>query len=89
MLIVKKNGNFEEFDIEKTLRSIENAAGDINLLFNVSDINLLKKDISNKIIKLKRHNKIISTYEIKGIVIEVLMELGFKKVIESYLKLDR
>lgn len=82
MLIIKKSGNVEEFNSNKLMTSIVNAAEDAEIPLNEGDINFLSKEILKKITSL-RENK-TSSFEVLAITIEILKENGFKSVAREY-----
>ncbi|GAB6170222.1 hypothetical protein JCM1393_26820 [Clostridium carnis] len=87
MFIIKKSGQLEIFDPHKILTSIENSAKDIGIALNSSDLNLIQHDIYIKISNLRKHHEHISSYELTSIVIEVLTDLGFNRILKSYLQI--
>ena len=84
MKIIKKSGRIDDFSITKIILSIENSAKDIDILLSKSDINILTKDIL-KILKDVSKNNITSTYEITGIVLQVLKDNKFYEIANSYI----
>lgn len=86
MIVVKKNGKLEEFDLEKVKSSIDSAATDIGITLNESDLKILSKDIIKRLIAIRGFNGEYSSYEIIGVVIEVLKKRKFGMILGSYLK---
>ena len=87
MLVIKRNGNIEEFDINKLRVSIINSADDINFILTEGDINILLNQIKKRLSELTNDNRATSTYEIRGLVYHALMNNGFKGIVKSYMKL--
>lgn len=85
MRVVKRNGKFEDFQIQKLERSIKNSASDINIVFNNSDIKLLCNEIMKELSVACKDNDLTSSYEIVGVTLSVLKNNNFGKVINSYL----
>lgn len=85
MRVVKRNGKFEDFKIQKLERSIKNSASDINIVFNNSDIKLLCNEIMKELSVACKDNDLTSSYEIVGVTLSVLKNNNFGKVINSYL----
>ena len=82
MVVRKKNGVKEDFDISKVRRSIANAAGDCGMIMTESDLSNACRMIENTI---KDHgNNETSSYEVFGVVVFKLNELNYKKVAQSY-----
>ena len=85
MRVVKRNGKFEDFQIQKLERSIKNSASDINIVFNNSDIKLLCNEIMKELSVACKDDDLTSSYEIVGVTLSVLKNNNFGKVINSYL----
>ena len=87
MDIIKKDGRLESFDTEKLSTSIENAAKDGSIQLTRSDLNIVVKDIENIIRKIRiKYNSSTSSYEVRGVVMEVLLANGFNDVLDKYLE---
>lgn len=89
MNILKKTGKLEIFDPHKIMISIENSATDIGVFLNESDLKILEKDIWKRITKIRKVNGIISSYEVIGIIVEVLKENGYNNILKSYLEFSK
>lgn len=87
MLVVKKNGSLQEFDMEKIRTSMNNCFCNTNCYMNEGDINTLSTQFNKILSEVAKGNSHTSTYEIRGIIYHVLMENGFKNIAKSYMKL--
>ncbi|HCJ57784.1 MAG TPA: hypothetical protein DHV55_10825 [Clostridiaceae bacterium] len=87
MLVVKKNGSLQEFNIEKIRTSVNNCLCSDDCYMTEGDINALSTQVNRILTEVSKGNAHTSTYEIRGIVYHVLMENGFKEVAKSYMKL--
>lgn len=85
MQVIKKNGHVQEMNIVKIERSIKNAATDISYNLNESDINILVKDVVNKIKFIRKDGSNTSSYEIQAIIIEKLVQDGFNQIADSFI----
>ncbi|SFU70818.1 ATP cone domain-containing protein [Clostridium sp. DSM 8431] len=86
MKVIKKDGRIQEFDKEKIYGSLNNAVvGMDEEKFNESDIRVLVSDIVNKINSIRKDNDSTSSYEIRGIIADALIEDGFSDVLDIYL----
>lgn len=87
MIIVKRDGHLEDFDIDKLITSIKNTFSDSNKILNQSDINYIKKTFDSKLTKFIRMNpqRNISSLEIKMFLFETLKECKFIDVAEKYI----
>ncbi|PRR83426.1 ATP cone domain-containing protein [Clostridium vincentii] len=86
MNIIKKNGKVEEFKEKKIYTSILNSATDIGKSeLNESDLKVLVSDIIRKISEIRKDGTPTSSYEVKGVIINVLLKDGFNEVCKSYI----
>ena len=89
MKIIKKDGRLEEFNINKIKTSIENAANDAGALLNQSDLKILASDVENTILAIRKDSKITSSYEIIGVIFNVLNKDGFAEILKAYIEFDK
>jgi transcriptional repressor NrdR len=88
MVIIKKSGKTEYFDINKVKTSIANSALDIGFPLTEADLNMLVQDTENKLYKLREASLITSSYEVRGIAYHVLIDCGFSSVAKSYMEME-
>ena len=86
MQVIKKDGRLQELDANKIKISILNATSGTKALLNESDIKIIVKDIIKIIEDLRSEYGNTSSYEIVGVVVEVLKRDGFDDVISSYIE---
>ena len=86
MVIIKKDGRLENFDIDKLITSIKNAFSDCDKILNESDINYITKTFNSKFTNFIKKNpdRIISSLEIKIFLFESLKECGFNDISKKY-----
>lgn len=89
MKIIKKDGRLEEFNIGKIKTSIENAGRDSETILNGSDIKILLEDIEKVLNLIKVNRDTTSSYEIIGIILDVLRKDGFSNVLKSYVQFEK
>lgn len=86
MNIIKKDGLVQEFNEKKIYTSILNAATDIGESeINESDLKILVSDILKKINEIRKDGTPTSSYEVKGVIISILLKDGFTQVFKSYI----
>lgn len=85
MQVIKKDGRVQDLEANKIKVSILNATNETKALLNESDINVIVKDIIKVIENLRSQYGNTSSYEITGIVVEVLKRDGFEEVVSSYI----
>ena len=89
MQVIKKDGRLQELDANKIKISILNATSGTKALLNESDIKIIVKDIIKIIEDLRSEYGNTSSYEIVGVVVEVLKRDGFdytKSIIDGETK---
>ena len=89
MKIIKKDGRLEEFDINKIRTSIENAASDSESMLNESDLNTIISDIIKILEKTRKDSLVTSSYEVVGVIFNILKASGFSKLLKSYIEFDK
>lgn len=87
MKIIKKDGRLQEFDKNKIFISIGNASRDTeDAMLNESDLKILVEDIVNKIYEIRNDETPSSSYEIIGVMVEILLRDGFDNVVKSFIE---
>lgn len=89
MKIIKKDGRLEEFNIGKIKTSIENAGRDSETILNESDIKILLEDIEKVLNLIKVNRDTTSSYEIIGIILDVLRKDGFNNISKAYINFEK
>ena len=85
MQVIKKDGRLQELEANKIKVSILNATSETKALLNESDVNVLVKDIIKAIENLRSKYGNTSSYEITGVVVDMLKRDGFEDVVSSYI----
>lgn len=89
MKIIKKDGRIQEFDENKIFTSIDNASRDLKeITLNESDIKIIVDDIINTLNQTRKDGTPTSSYEIIGVVSDVLYKDGFSAVLKAYIMHD-
>ena len=89
MKIIKKDGRLEDFNIGKIKTSIENAGRDSETILNESDIKILLEDIQKVLNLIKVNRDTTSSYEVIGIILDILRKDGFNNVLKSYVNFEK
>jgi len=87
MKVRKSNGSIELFSMDKIKLTLERVSDELNQPLTGSDLSLLTKEIEREVNKTGK--KIIDSWEIKKIVIEVLERLSFRKIAKAYEAFDK
>ncbi|NFA59725.1 hypothetical protein K8O96_01075 [Clostridium sporogenes] len=89
MEIIKKGGNLEDFDESKLRTSIANSARDIkDVHLTESDLNAIVKDITSAVKRVRKDNEKTSSYELIGIISDVLKKNKFQEVLKVFISFD-
>ena len=88
MMVIKKDGRLDEFNLQKIVTSILNATNSSKEMLNESDIKIIAGDIEKLLIKIRGEYANTSSYEIIGIVIGGLdfsaLTITYKNSIINY-----
>lgn len=84
-MVIKKDGKLQDLNPDKIKTSILNAASETVAIVNESDIKILVSDVVETIKNIRGENGNTSSYEITGILIDILRRDGFNNVVETYL----
>lgn len=81
--VVKRSGNLEKYKEDKISRSIKNAADRAGMQINSSDINIILKDVANRLFH-GDDKKLTQTTEVRDIILDVLANSGYSKIRDAY-----
>ena len=81
--VIKRSGHLEKFNEEKISRSIKNAADRAGMQINSSDIELILKDVAEKLF-YGDNKRLTRTTQVKDLILEALKSDGFSKVRDAY-----
>ena len=81
--VIKRSGHLEKFGEEKISRSIKNAADRAGMQINSSDIELILKDVAEKLF-YGDNKRLTRTTQVKDLILEALKNDGFSKIRDAY-----
>lgn len=81
--VIKRSGHLEKFNEEKIARSIKNAADRAGMQINSSDIELILKDVAEKLF-YGDNKRLTRTTQVKDLILEALKNDGFSKIRDAY-----
>ena len=88
MKIIKKDGRIQDFDESKIQTSINNASKDLDeMALNESDIKVIASDVVNTLKKLRKDDN-TSSYEVFGVITDVLVKDGFDILLKSFINFN-
>ncbi|KRQ86891.1 Transcriptional repressor NrdR [Caloramator mitchellensis] len=82
MKVRKKDGRIEDFDMDKLITTVENASDDVKEPMNLSDVENVVQEVEKRLIDEKI--EVLDSDFIKDVVVEKLIEFGFKDVAKAY-----
>lgn len=82
ILVIKKNGQIQKFNLDKVRLSIERASDEAKTPLTASDINYVSKVIVKKLESI--YLSPLQSNTIHKIVVKSLKDTGFKKVADYY-----
>lgn len=83
MKFIKKNGKTVSFEPSKIKTSVENAGSDIGIQLNSKELDLIISDVESILVSLSR--EVTTGYEVRSIVVDVLIKYGYKNIAKSYM----
>lgn len=82
--VVKRDGRILDFDPEKIKTSVENSANDSHIQIMEKELELVARAVQKNIEKVRGADGITSSYEIRGAIVRVLKELGYKNIARDF-----
>lgn len=89
MQVIKKDGLLQILEPDKIKTSILNATSVTKNILNESDIKMIVKDVVKTIEEQRAEYGNTSSYEIIGVIIDVLKRDGFSDVISAYVGYEK
>lgn len=78
--VVKRRGNIVEFNPDKIRTSVANSAADANVYLNERELELIANEVESIISDVRGPDGTTSSYEIRGVVVRVLKNMGYKDI---------
>lgn len=85
MKVLKKDGRLQDLNPDKIKTSILNSAAETVAIVNDSDVKILVNDVVRVLEDVRGKNGETSSYEIIGVLLDVLRKDGFNTVAQAYL----
>ncbi len=86
MEVIKRDGRHQEFEAGKLFRSIMNSADDRGVTLSEKEAHLLADDVRKRLERLRGTDGLTSSWEIRGVMTEVMENSGFEKIAGHYNK---
>lgn len=82
--VVKRDGRIIDFDLERIKVSVANSARDSEIQVTEKELVLISHQVEKTIRKVRGEEGITSTYEIRGVVVRVLKEMGYRNIAKDF-----
>lgn len=86
MKVIKKNGRLVDYDPNKIRTSLENCANDVGYILNDSDLDNIVNFANETLKNIRSNNSDTSSFEIRGVVLDALLNEDFIPVISGYIE---
>lgn len=82
--VVKRDGRIIDFLLENIKTSVANSARDSQIQVTEKELDLIAKSVEKTIKKVRGEDGITSTYEIRGVVVRVLKDMGYRNIAKDF-----
>jgi|LSQX01.3.fsa_nt_gb transcriptional regulator NrdR family protein len=82
--VVKRDGRIIDFKKSNVMTSVANSARDSNIQLTEKELELIAKSVEKTIKEVRGEDGVTSTYEIRGVVVRALKEMGYKNVAKDF-----
>ncbi len=82
--VVKRDGRIIDFDKANVKTSVANSAQDSEIQLTEKELELIAKTVEKTIKEVRGEDGMTSTYEIRGVVVRALKEMGYKNVAKDF-----
>jgi transcriptional regulator NrdR family protein len=82
--VVKRDGRIIDFEKMNVKTSVANSARDSEIKLTEKELELIAKAVEKTIAEVRGEDGVTSTYEIRGVVVRALKEMGYKNVAKDF-----
>ncbi|HCW72731.1 MAG TPA: hypothetical protein DHM90_01855 [Clostridiaceae bacterium] len=82
--VVKRDGRISDFARDRIKISVANSARDSEIQVTEKELELIADSVEKTIVKVRGADGITSTYEIRGVVVRVLKEMGYRNIAKDF-----
>ncbi len=82
--VLKRDGRIIDFDKMNVMTSVANSARDSEIQLTEKELELIAKTVEKTIKDVRGENGVTSTYEIRGVLVRALKEMGYKNVAKDF-----
>ena len=87
--VVKRDGRVTDYKKENIMTSVGNSANDSGIQLTHKELDLIEESVEKTIVKVRGQDGITSTYEIRGVIVRVLREMGYKKIAKDFYEQEK
>lgn len=82
--VVKRDGRIVDFDPDRIKTSVANSARDSEIQITEKELKLIADSVEKTISKVRGETGITSTYEIRGVVVRALKDMGYRNIAKDF-----
>ncbi len=82
--VVKRDGRIVDFDPDRIMTSVANSARDSEIQVTEKELKLIAHAVEKTVTKVRGENGITSTYEIRGVVVRALKDMGYRNIAKDF-----
>lgn len=82
--VVKRDGRIIDFKTMNVKTSVANSARDSHIQLTEKELELIAKSVEKTIKEVRGEDGVTSTYEIRGVVVRVLKEMGYRNIAKDF-----
>lgn len=82
--VVKRDGRIVDFDPDRIKTSVANSARDSEIQITEKELKLIANAVEKTISKVRGESGITSTYEIRGVVVRALKDMGYRNIAKDF-----
>lgn len=87
--VVKRDGRVTDFRKDNIRTSVGNSANDSGIQLTQKELDLIASAVEKAIVKVRGLDGITSTYEIRGVIVRVLKEMGYKRIAKDFYEQEK
>src|SRR5690554_5461823 len=82
--VVKRDGRIVDFDPDRIKTSVANSARDSEIQITEKELKLIANSVEKTIKRVRGEEGITSTYEIRGVVVRSLKDMGYRNIAKDF-----
>jgi len=82
--VVKRDGRIVDFNPDRIRTSVANSARDSGIQITDKELQLISSSVEKTIKRVRGEDGITSTYEIRGVVVRALKDMGYRNIAKDF-----